>query len=334
MSDLMELYKVRIENDDGTKAFYPHTSTDIVFDSEGKSVDELLAAINGSMQPKDNLLINSCFKVWQRGDSITPTSANKYISDRWKVRGTVDGNTTYSLYKSNGCMLIKSTSSQASQIEQVVEFDDLRVQKAINMGITSQLFYDRYGSGDKGATTLVISLYDSSLETLLEKKSAINTDGESQDRKIVVTLSPSEILDYKDSLKYVSFKIVNGSMNANTTIINKWTKMEFGIFPTDYVPPKYADDFKKCEEYYAIRGINIRLDMASSEFYRYTIPCNFMLTKNSTITIIGNTGDIKTSETNVSKTNSVRLINYEFVASSTGNRKQVTITAVFDGEIY
>lgn len=38
----VELYKVRIENDEGTKAFYPHTSTDVVFNSEGKNVDELL----------------------------------------------------------------------------------------------------------------------------------------------------------------------------------------------------------------------------------------------------------------------------------------------------
>ena len=38
----VELYKVRIEDEDGTKAFYPHTSTDVVFDKTGKSVDELL----------------------------------------------------------------------------------------------------------------------------------------------------------------------------------------------------------------------------------------------------------------------------------------------------
>lgn len=40
----VELYKVRIEDENGTKAFYPHTSTDVVFDKTGKSVDELLGA--------------------------------------------------------------------------------------------------------------------------------------------------------------------------------------------------------------------------------------------------------------------------------------------------
>lgn len=38
----IELYKVRVEDDTGKKAFYPHTSTDIVFDSAGKNVDTLL----------------------------------------------------------------------------------------------------------------------------------------------------------------------------------------------------------------------------------------------------------------------------------------------------
>lgn len=40
----VELYKVRIEDENGTKAFHPHTSTDVVFDKTGKSVDELLGA--------------------------------------------------------------------------------------------------------------------------------------------------------------------------------------------------------------------------------------------------------------------------------------------------
>lgn len=45
----IELYKTRIENEDGTKAFYPHTSQDVVFDDNGKNLKDTLNNIyNGS----------------------------------------------------------------------------------------------------------------------------------------------------------------------------------------------------------------------------------------------------------------------------------------------
>ena len=50
----IELYKARMEHADGTKAFYPHTSTDIVFDNTGKSVDTILNNIyDGTKQVGD-----------------------------------------------------------------------------------------------------------------------------------------------------------------------------------------------------------------------------------------------------------------------------------------
>ena len=50
----VELYKVRVESDDGTKAFYPHTSTNVVFNSAGKNVDELLSEKSNSNHTHDD----------------------------------------------------------------------------------------------------------------------------------------------------------------------------------------------------------------------------------------------------------------------------------------
>ena len=42
MANLLELRKVRLENDDGDKAFYPQTSTDMVLNNKGENLETLL----------------------------------------------------------------------------------------------------------------------------------------------------------------------------------------------------------------------------------------------------------------------------------------------------
>lgn len=283
-------------------------------------------------QPNENILYNSYFQIWQRGTSITPSNANKYTADRWRVRGTVDGTITYSKYEDYNGMKIVTTNNQISQVEQIVELNDRTINFLVNKGVSSQLRFDR--SGDTGPTTLIISILDSSQQTLIEKKSSTNSNGLSNPKTLTVIFTPEEILEYEDTMKYITFRVVNSLMLTSTNLVLHWAKMEYGIFPTSYNYNKFSYDFTCCEYFYAKRGINIRMDANSTDNYIYTIPFSNSRTESPTITIASVSGDVDPSRVTASYDLNTRKITVNFYLKSTGNRKQVFISLNIDFEIY
>lgn len=88
----IELYKVRIENKEGGKAFYPHTSTDVVFDNQGQNVEDRLKKLesgSSSGGTLENLLINGNLKLWLRGDNLSINSSTwTYTAEMFRCKGT------------------------------------------------------------------------------------------------------------------------------------------------------------------------------------------------------------------------------------------------------
>lgn len=110
----IELYKVRLENNDSTKAFYPHTSTDVVFDGKGNNLDSVL---KGGLRPR-NLIVNGDFQINQRGEITYYANGTDWIFtvDKWKI------NNHSKLYVNDGYIRFhKVDSNQQALLNQKVE---------------------------------------------------------------------------------------------------------------------------------------------------------------------------------------------------------------------
>lgn len=306
---------------------------DALFSENPRENAPSIQAVLNNMTPNKNLLINAFFQIWQRGESITPTQVRTFVADRWRVRGTVDGKITYSKYGNNNGMLITNTSAETanSNVEQIIELDDRMLYKVLNEGIATQLRFNRTGNGDAGKIVLSIQLLDSSQNSLYEARETATNDGTSNVRTLLVKVSPEDIKDYESSAKYIVFRVLNENMVSGAKCVLHWAKMEYGIISTRFEPLSYSENLSLCEEYYAIRGINIRIDSSSTTtIYRYSIPFNSMI-RTPSRKIYQQSGDItETSSVIISS----RELQFNFQFTSTGARKLVLIGVELDAEIY
>lgn len=118
----MELYKVRMESEDETKAFYPHTSTDVVFDENGNSVEKLLDDIyDGTKQVGDSAKLGG-----KSGDEYalqtsldsTNVSVTNIVNGTTKVAKAISADSATSATKAtqdgNGKVISSTYATQSS----------------------------------------------------------------------------------------------------------------------------------------------------------------------------------------------------------------------------
>lgn len=142
----IELYKARMETADETKAFYPHTSTDIVFDKSGKTLETILDDIeNGVMIVGDSNMLGG-------------KSASEYATktDLEGISGGAGSNvSTYTKTE-----IDEKTNTLKTSIDAIVEGTTV-VAKAASAAAATSAIQD--GNGNVIATTYATV---ASLETL------------------------------------------------------------------------------------------------------------------------------------------------------------------------
>lgn len=173
-----------------------------------------------------NLLINSDFQVWQRGESFNYNVSNKYCADRWILTHGAYYN-ALKIDKHTDGMQVALTSSSGSggSINQYVE--GIRAGMAYTFSVSvGNVIYTVTGTPNINGTEAVKSFTDFKL--------SIKWDTTRKCIRVSVWFS-----------------------TINKTYIVNWAKLEHGSVNTMFSPRIYAEELLICQRYYA--GINIML---------------------------------------------------------------------------
>lgn len=182
-------------------------------DTDALSINETKRIIQNP-----NLLINSGFQVWQRGDSFNNDSV--YTADRWLVSGN-----TVSVFKNNAGIAINAPNDGVGlAIMQHIETN------CIGKTMTMSFEYSTNTGSVKVEKTIAVS------SQIVKHK--INNN-------CVVNLH------YDESTGTTCYRIY--LVNINTVL--KWCKLEYGEIATPFVPRPYAEDFMLCKRYYEITSM-------------------------------------------------------------------------------
>lgn len=215
----MTILKGQVETDNGD-ILYPHTTADVVFDKNGKSVELHMADL--AQLSNLNLLINGDFQVWQRGEKFDINAAsNVYSADRWTV---FNGANAYHVNKVNDGITISTDNQSAdSYISQTIEVPHFLWGKKITMSYEGDLvkssihFNATVRNGLSGATSYT------------------STNGTT---KTITTVVPYNTQSLSVNLfSEKGFKI-------------NWVKLEVGDKATPFIPRLYAEEELMCKRYY------------------------------------------------------------------------------------
>lgn len=177
-------------------------------DTDALSINETKRIIQNP-----NLLINSGFQVWQRGDSFNNDSV--YTADRWLVSGN-----TVSVFKNNAGIAINAPNDGVGlAIMQHIETN------CIGKTMTMSFEYSTNTGSVKVEKTIAVS------SQIVKHK--INDN-------CVVNLH------YDESTGTTCYRIY--LVNINTVL--KWCKLEYGEIATPFVPKPYAEELMLCQRYF------------------------------------------------------------------------------------
>ena len=177
-----------------------------------------------------NLLINSGFDVWQRGESFATNSG--YIADRWKIansgtvtditHNTVDGGVHFQYSSANYINCVQF-------IENIYGAQKVTISAMVKctQGVELQLLIGR----------------TSNINDILAKQTFVAT-GDWQFISFTGTLT-------NDDIVWVNVSARAGCVNFYI----KWVKLELGSIATQYLPLSYYDELLKCKSYFQLFGI-------------------------------------------------------------------------------
>lgn len=188
-------------------------------------VNEERKVINQLSNP--NILINSDFKVWQRGEAFTDKTklVNRYSADRWRVNHT---GLTASLvivknYLYGGMSINKSNTNGDVEICQFIENADMYLDK-----------------------DLVLSFSGINENTQYYNETTFRLRGDNANHVVTndtyyfgATYFPA------DNVIIVKFGIKRLS-----NIVLKYIKLEFGKYATPHIPKLYTEELMLCKRYY------------------------------------------------------------------------------------
>ena len=194
---------------------------------------------------RPNLLINSDFQVWQRGDSVSVASSQKgYTADRWLLQNnrTDVPITAYRIYDGSE-------------------------------NPTVQQYYESYGSGISALTVSSARfLY------LMDIEEAKKYEG----KTVVLSYSLNKEITVNEPYTFTITETdkTNGYVQCFYRLMDigevlNWVKLELGSIATPLVPRLHAEELLLCQRYYQILGkiIAARYDYSSN--YSYFTGCRF-----------------------------------------------------------
>ena len=194
-----------------------------------------------------NLLINSDFQVWQRGNSFDITERRMYTADRWiAYMNTEEGYVPYKVVNNaRKLKIVPSTGGSKFLIYQHVELNNSVIRKITGNELTISV--KMISDNAQSISTAVYILYNSMDKPYvqLNQKSHTITAGKYTVISMTFTIpSDADFIDVK------SLQIVISSAGISSTVEIDYAKLEIGSIATPFVPRPYAEELMLCQRYY------------------------------------------------------------------------------------
>lgn len=194
-----------------------------------------------------DMLINSDFQVWQRGNSFDITERRMYTADRWiAYMNTEEGYVPYKVVNNaRKLKVVPSTGGSKFLIYQHVELNNSVIRKITGNELTISV--KMISDNAQSISTAVYILYNSMDKPYvqLNQKSHTITAGKYTVISMTFTIpSDADFIDVK------SLQIVISSAGISSTVEIDYAKLEIGSIATPFVPRPYAEELMLCQRYY------------------------------------------------------------------------------------
>lgn len=206
-------------------------------------INKNTARLNDLANP--NLLINSDFQVWQRGESFNKPSYDKYYADRWKLSvygSQVNPNNYMSIIKrANGMQVnvINTTGGGNIFFQQPLEDTLVNKIKGKKVMLSFKISYSNITRIGVTFNTTTIGLPENVINLDLKNS------GTATDIEYVVTFDvPSDISILEPSI------LVCPAQNKTSSFLLNWVKLELGSKATPFIPRPYGEELALCQRYY------------------------------------------------------------------------------------
>ena len=182
-----------------------------------------------------NLLINPCFRIWQRGESFTGDSSNpvKYFADRWI--GLLPSGSYIRINNDRNSLVIEKTNTNQTTVRQYIELTSFDSKFYIDKAFTLSIQY--HSTVDMNITVGVGT----------QRSTAHLKKGENYIHE-TYTLTSTDI-EVKSGIDIIDCLIFNNSDGIGTVAM-RYAKLELGEIATPFVPRSYAQDLSECKYYY------------------------------------------------------------------------------------
>lgn len=215
--------------------------------SNSDKIDKWAGEVNTSLNDlaNPNLLINSDFQVWQRGESFNKPSYDKYYADRWKLSvygSQVNPNNYMSIIKrANGMQVnvINTTGGGNIFFQQPLEDTLVNKIKGKKVMLSFKISYSNITRIGVTFNTTTIGLPENVINLDLKNS------GTATDIEYVVTFDvPSDISILEPSI------LVCPAQNKTSSFLLNWVKLELGSKATPFIPRPYGEELALCQRYY------------------------------------------------------------------------------------
>ena len=193
---------------------------------------------------RKNLIINGDFDVWQRGTSFTPTAANPYTADRWRVYQSSSSNVT----------VTKRTESTSSSVPFI---NYIRIDNTIDAD-TSWIELNQYVEDYSHLinNTVTLSFWAKASYDIQDGYTYTNSGTSSGVYAITTSWTKYQVtLDLKAgtvaSNGYLRLLLgTKTSVNADSYIDYAQVQLELGSVATDFEHRSYGEELALCQRYF------------------------------------------------------------------------------------
>ena len=240
--------------DNASNKILPKTRSSLVYMDDNITVEDRFKYVYG-----DNLLDNSNFKIWQRGDKSGELGAGSYTADRWS-----NGSGQSSFEKTSiGAKQVSGATPNVLMVSQILEHSngtfDFTYQVSLKTSGPFYLCIFPDNDGNNGTSS-----------QLFQAQSSLNT--------VIVTFRNITITN-----GVLCVAIRSGYTTATRlTVEVAWEKLEHGVIATPYIAKHPSVEIDACFRYY--RG-SVRVNAIKTTGSYYTASYRFHMRNKPVYTL-------------------------------------------------
>lgn len=232
--------------------------------------------------PNENLLINSDFSVWQRGDSKASPTLGEYVCDRWIIAGNGAVGTTNSKYQTQRTteyVISGGGIDSYKGIGQRIEAENLWGLEQDSSSITFTLsFWARSDAADENdaiwfrvTKPTAKDNWASEADVVALGKVADFPGGNTEKRYVHTFTVPVAQIQNGMCVMFGTFNEGSpAAPNTKNTLFSR-AKLEVGDRATEYVTPDRATNLDQCQRYYEV------VDAAAGYFLKSILASNYWI---------------------------------------------------------